>query len=152
MRSRGVRPSKFANTCRKKSSCVLCPLDLLAECSTLLLLSRRLATSRLAGNRLLPVLLAAAQQLQVSSPAGQRLLGHRRETSRVLLVNLVCPDEGRLLGLDDLVASLDALRSTQSEKRTCQWGCPGALRSVVEELSYGLAGVLGPVLDFLSCA
>lgn len=88
----------------------------------------------------------------MSCPASQRLLRHRSQTGGVLLVDLVCSNERRLLGLDDLVASLNALRPTQKRKEKMSVGLFEALRSVVEELSYGLAGVLGPVLDFLSCA
>jgi hypothetical protein len=66
----------------------------------------------------------------------------------VLLVDGVCPNEDRLLRLNDLVASLNALRSIREEVSVGR--C--ALRSVVEEFTYGFAGVLGPVLDFLSCA
>jgi hypothetical protein len=86
--------------------------------STLLLLLGCLAARRLAGDRLLPVLLATAQQLQVTSPASQCLLGHGLQTGRVLLVDGVGADEDGLLGLDDFVAGLDALRTT---RRLCQY-------------------------------
>lgn len=67
---------------------------------------------RLARHRLLPVLLAAAQQLQVSSSARQRLLSDSLKASGVLLVDGLSPNEGSLLRLNDLVAGLNALRST----------------------------------------
>ena len=69
----------------------------------------------------------------------------------MLLVDMVRLDERRLLGLDDPVAGLNALRSAR-EKGRCQLGPSSLDVSVVEEYTYGLAGVLGPVLDFLSCA
>lgn len=84
-------------------------------CSTLLLLFGCLAASGLASDRLLPILLAAAEQLQVASSASQRLLGHSLQASGVLLVDSVCPDQRRLLGLDDLVAGLNALRSARGK-------------------------------------
>jgi hypothetical protein len=86
---------------------------IISSSSTLLLLLGRLATGRLAGDRLLPVLLAAAQQLEMASPASQGLLGHSLQARGVLLVNGVGADEDGLLGLDDFVAGLDALRPTQ---------------------------------------
>jgi hypothetical protein len=86
---------------------------IISSSSTLLLLLGRLATGRLAGDRLLPVLLAAAQQLEMTSPASQGLLGHSLQARGVLLVNGVGADEDSLLGLDDFVAGLDALRPTQ---------------------------------------
>ena len=108
---------------------------------------------RLARHRLLPVLLAAAQQLQVSSPASQRLLRNSLKASGVFLVDGLSPNERRLLRLDNLVAGLNALRSTEKNKVSAGVCCVlCALRSVVEEFTYGFAGVLGPVLDFLSCA
>lgn len=91
--------------------------------STLLLLLGRLAARRLASNRLLPVLLAAAQQLQVTGPASQSLLCHGLQTRGVLLVDGVGANEDGLLGLDDLVAGLDALRTTRS--KDCQYFCCG---------------------------
>jgi hypothetical protein len=102
----------------------------LSSYSTLLLLLRGFAARRLASNRLLPVLLAAAQQLEVTSPASQSLLGHGLQTRGVLLVDGVGADKDGLLGLDDFVAGLDTLRTTN---RTCQYFCCGLL-SVVEEL------------------
>lgn len=118
--------------------------------STLLLLLGRLAARRLASNRLLPVLLAAAQQLQVTGPASQSLLCHGLQTRGVLLVDGVGANEDGLLGLDDLVSGLDALRTTRP--KDCQYYCAGCL-SVVEELgTYGLAGIFFSVLAFLSCA
>jgi hypothetical protein len=75
------------------------------------------STGRLARNRLLPVLLAAAQQLQVSSPASQRLLRDSLKASGVLLVNGLSPNERRLLRLNDLVAGLNALRSTEKNRK-----------------------------------
>ena len=107
------------------------------------------AAGRLARHRLLPVLLAATQQLQVSSPASQRLLRDSLKSSSVLLVDGLSPNERRLLRLNDLVAGLNALRST-GKKIVSRGSC--APRSVVEEFTYGFAGVLGPVLDFLRCA
>lgn len=68
-----------------------------------------LSAGRVARLRKLPVLLSAAKQLQVSSPSGQRLLGDSLQACGVLLVDGVGPDERRLLGLDDLVAGLNAL-------------------------------------------
>ena len=82
------------------------------SCSTRLVLLGLDSTGRLARNRLLPVLLAAAQQLQVSSPACQRLLCDSLKACGVLLVDGLSPNEGRLLRLNDLVAGLNALRST----------------------------------------
>ena len=89
---------------------------ILSSYSSLLLLLRRLAARRLASNRLLPVLLAAAQQLQVSSPASQRLLRNSLKASGVFLVDGLSPNERRLLRLDNLVAGLNALRSTEKNK------------------------------------
>jgi len=54
----------------------------------------------------------------VTSPASQRLLGHGLQTRGVLLVNGVGADEDGLLGLDDFVAGLNALRTT---RRLCQY-------------------------------
>ena len=87
----------------------------LSHSSTRLVLLRLDSTGRLARNRLLPVLLAAAQQLQVSSPACQRLLGDSLKASGVLLVDGLSPNERRLLRLNDLVAGLNALRSTEEK-------------------------------------
>ena len=71
----------------------------------------------------------------------------------MLLVDGLSPNERRLLRLNDLVAGLNALRSTEKNKVSVGVCCVlCALRSVVEEFTYGFAGVLGPVLDFLSCA
>lgn len=99
------------------------------HCSTLLLLLGCLSAGGLSRDRLLPVLLAAAQQLQVTSSAGKRLLCDGLETSGMLLVDGVCPNEDRLLRLNDLVAGLNALRSAG---KRCQYvRC--APRSVVEE-------------------
>ena len=70
----------------------------------------------------------------------------------MLLVDGLSPNEGRLLRLDNLVAGLNALRSTEKNKKVSVGVLALALRSVVEEFTYGFAGVLGPVLDFLSCA
>ena len=120
-----------------------------SSCSTRLVLLGLDSAGRLARNRLLPVLLAAAQQLQVSSPSCQRLLCDSLKARGVLLVDGLSPNERRLLRLNDLVAGLNALRST-GKKIVSRGSC--APRSVVEEFTYGFAGVLGPVLDFLSCA
>jgi hypothetical protein len=112
--------------------------------STLLLLLRRLAARRLARNRLLSVLLAAAQQLQVPSPASQSLLGHRLQTCGMLLVDGVGADEDGLLGLDDVVAGLDALRTTITRMIVSTAGC----LSVVEDfVRFGRDLLLG--LGFL---
>jgi hypothetical protein len=83
-----------------------------SSCSTRLVLLGLDSAGRLARNRLLPVLLAAAQQLQVSSPACQRLLCDSLKACGVLLVDGLSPNERRLLRLNDLVAGLNALRST----------------------------------------
>ena len=83
-----------------------------SSCSTRLVLFGLHSASRLARDRLLPVLLAAAQQLQVSSPARQCLLRDSLKASGVLLVDGLSPNERRLLRLNDLVAGLNALRST----------------------------------------
>lgn len=92
----------------------------------------------------------------MSSLACERLFGHGGQAGGVLLVLLVGLDERGLLGLDDSVASLDALRPTQGHESMSVVGLSlsstSAARSVVEEFTYGLAGALGPVLDFLSCA
>lgn len=124
----------------------------LPRSSARLILLRLDSTGRLARNRLLPILLAAAQQLQVSSPARQCLLRDSLKASGVLLVDGLSPNERRLLRLDNLVAGLNALRSTEKNKKVSVGVLALALRSVVEEFTYGFAGVLGPVLDFLSCA
>lgn len=118
-----------------------------ASCSSLLLLNGRLAACRLASNRLLSVLLAAAQQFQVTSAASQSLLGHGLETSGVFLVDGVGADEDGLLGLDDFVAGLDALRPTRRIVSTLLRFAISGGRIV----SYGLAGIFFSVLAFLSC-
>jgi hypothetical protein len=116
----------------------------LSSHSTLRLLLRRLAARRLARNRLLPVLLAAAQQLQVASPAGQSLLGHGLQACGVLLVDGVGADEDGLFGLDDFVAGLDALRTTITRMIVSTAGC----LSVVEDfVRFGRDLLLG--LGFL---
>ena len=81
----------------------------LSHSSTRLVLLRLDSTGRLARDRLLPVLLAAAQQLQVSSPACQRLLCDSLKARGVFLVDGLSPNERRLLRLNDLVAGLNAL-------------------------------------------
>ena len=80
-----------------------------SSCSTRLVLLGLHSTGRLARNRLLSVLLAAAQQLQVSSPACQRLLCDSLKARGVFLVDGLSPNERRLLRLNDLVAGLNAL-------------------------------------------
>ena len=79
------------------------------SCSTRLVLLGLDSAGRLARNRLLPILLAAAQQLQVSSPSCQRLLCDSLKARGVLLVDGLSPNERRLLRLNDLVAGLNAL-------------------------------------------
>jgi len=51
----------------------------------------------------------------MASSASQSLLSHSLQTSGVLLVDGVGADERGLLGLDDFVAGLNALRSAQEE-------------------------------------
>lgn len=68
----------------------------------------------------------------MASLASESLLGQGRETRGVLLVDMVRLDERRLLGLDDPVAGLNALRSAR-EKGGCQSGPSSLDVSVVEE-------------------
>jgi hypothetical protein len=82
----------------------------------------------------------------VASSASQRPLCHSLQTSSVLLVDGVCPNEDGLLGLDDLVAGLDALRSTGKK---CQYELRFALCGQWWKNFVRLCGRFGPSLGLL---
>ena len=94
----------------------------------------------------------------MTSPAGQSLLRHGLQTGGVLLVDGVRADERGLLGLDDFVAGLDALRpilrsdTVSLSLEVCLLRFSFFLNQWWKNYSYGLAGVFFSVLAFLSCA
>ena len=69
------------------------------------------------------VLLSTPQYLEVACLLGEELLGRPDEASGAPLLDLVLRDQACLLGLDDLVAGLDALRTTRP--KDCQYFCCG---------------------------
>ena len=89
----------------------------------------------------------------MASPASQSLLGHGLQARGMLLVDGVGPDERGLLGLDDFVTGLNALRSARAKKEKTVSAVFGSrIVSGGRIVTYGLAGVFFSVLDFLSCA